>query len=339
MTTFSGISRRGVLAGGLAAGLLARPALARSAPTSDDLRFAGVFGETILPAPAKRVVSLGYTTQDPLLALGVVPLATREWYGGFPSAVWPWAQPLLGAAKPQVLTAEISPEIVASLAPDLIVGVASGLSEAEYKLLSRIAPVLMQPPETQDYGLDWAETTRLIGRAVGESEKAEALIEETRGKFRAARERHPDWEGKTAVAAYSFGGDVGAFIAPDARVAFLSELGFVSPPGLAQAGKPAGFYTSLSPEDLAPLDADLVLWVAQNSEAPAIRKLTMRKALRARREGREVFSGDLISGALSFGSVLSLPLALERLEPEIVAALDGDPATPVASAVEAGLAP
>ena len=51
-----------------------------------------VFGETTIPAAPTRVVSAGFTEQDSLLAVGVVPVATTEWFGGEPYAVWPWAQ-------------------------------------------------------------------------------------------------------------------------------------------------------------------------------------------------------------------------------------------------------
>ena len=58
------------------------------------------FGETKIPAPPKRVVSAGFTGQDDLLALGVVPIAVTDWFGGEPFGVWPWAQPKLGGAQP-----------------------------------------------------------------------------------------------------------------------------------------------------------------------------------------------------------------------------------------------
>ncbi len=59
------------------------------------------FGETKIPAPPKRVVSAGFTEQDDLLAVGVVPIAVTDWFGGEPFGVWPWAQPKLGAAQPR----------------------------------------------------------------------------------------------------------------------------------------------------------------------------------------------------------------------------------------------
>src|SRR5690242_17739378 len=49
------------------------------------------FGTTTIPAKPVRVVTLGYTDQDAVLALGTVPVATSEWYGDQPGALFPWA--------------------------------------------------------------------------------------------------------------------------------------------------------------------------------------------------------------------------------------------------------
>ena len=62
-----------------------------------------MFGETKIPAPPKRVVSAGFTEQDDLLAVGVVPIAVTNWWGDQPFGVWPWALPKLGGAQPEVL--------------------------------------------------------------------------------------------------------------------------------------------------------------------------------------------------------------------------------------------
>src|ERR1051326_1389362 len=78
-TVSVGASRRRFLHG-LAAGLsapallgtgLALPSLGGQARAQDgEIRFEHAFGTTVLPKPATRVVSIGYNTQDPLLALG-----------------------------------------------------------------------------------------------------------------------------------------------------------------------------------------------------------------------------------------------------------------------------
>ncbi|WP_088345824.1 MULTISPECIES: ABC transporter substrate-binding protein [Rhodomicrobium] len=313
--------------------------LAAPADSASGIRFTHAYGETVLPRPARRVVSLGYTTQDALLALGVPPLAIRQWYGPFPFGVWPWAQPYLNGAQPLLISGEVSAEVVAALEPDLIVGIGSGISQAEYAVLSRIAPVLMQDAARSAYGTPWDELTRTLGRALGKEAAADDLIAQVRQRFAEATARHPAWSGQTAVAAYHGGGRTGAFVGADTRARFLAELGFRPTPEVERLSAPQLFYTDLSPEDLSPLDADVLVWVSAFEKAPDLVALPMRRTLRAYAQGREVFAGALLAGAMSFCSVLSLPFALSKLEDDIAAASDGTLGTAVPSAKAAGLAP
>lgn len=329
------LSRRTVLA------VLAGAGAALAAPhaaAAEEIRLEHAFGEAVLPGPATRVVSLGFTTHDTLLALGVKPVAVRYWFGDEPFGVWPWAREALGPAEPVVISGEVAMETVASLQPDLIVAIGSGISEAEYAILSSIAPTLMQAPGADVYGTPWDELARTLGRAVGRETLAEELIERTQGRFEAVRARHPDWAGRRAVAAYHFSGETGGFTSADTRGTFLRELGFAPSPEIDRLGE-GSFYAALSPEDLSPLDVDLLVWVSSFDAVPDLVALPMRRLLSAHREGREVFAGSVTAAALSFGSILSLPFALDALEADIAAALDGDPATPVASSVAAGIAP
>lgn len=332
-------NRREVLAG--LAGVLFAPAVMRStaAAAEEALRFPHAFGVTVLPRPARRVVSLGYSTQDSLLALGVVPVGIRYWFGDQPYGVWPWAAPYLKDAKPQLIKGNISLEIVASLRPELIVGVGSAINEAEYAALSRIAPVLMSPPEFPAYGMPWDALLRLTGRAVGKDQLANELIAKTGQSFAAIRQRHPDWANRTAVAAYHYGGETGIFASSDARGRFLKELGFQPAAETRHLDASNTFYQKLSPEDLSALEADLLFWVSSFDQVPDLINLPMRRSLKAHSEGREVFASGLLAAAISFASALSLPFAASELEADIAGAVDGDPLTRVPSAVRAGLAP
>jgi iron complex transport system substrate-binding protein len=105
-----------------------------------------LFGETVIKQPPKRVVSAGYTEQDDLLAVGVVPVAVTNWFGDQPFAVWPWAQPKLGGAQPVVLNLDngIPVDQIAGLKPDLIVAVNAGLDADTYQKLTAIAPTIAQ---------------------------------------------------------------------------------------------------------------------------------------------------------------------------------------------------
>ena len=77
------------------------------------------YGETTIPRRPVRVVSVGYSEQDVLLALGVKPLGVRDWYGDYPGAIWPWAKEAAGTDLPRIIGAatELDFEAIAGLAP------------------------------------------------------------------------------------------------------------------------------------------------------------------------------------------------------------------------------
>jgi iron complex transport system substrate-binding protein len=287
------------------------------------------YGETVLEEAPARVVSVGFTDQDFLLALDVVPVGIRDWYGDQPHATWPWAQEALGGAEPQVLPADaLSFEAIAALRPDLIVGVSSGMTAEEYETLSAIAPTLAQSDEYVDYGVPWQAATRAIGAAVGKADEAEALVAEVEALFASARAAHPEFEGASGVVAFVMEADeVGGYAEEDTRSRILEDLGFEVP---AEIDELAGdsFYASFSAENIDRLDADLVAWIAATDDVVAqIKASPLRSGLRAAEEGREVFLDVEVGAAAGFSSPLSLPYVLEELVPRFALAVDGDPAT------------
>ena len=87
---------------------LAAVLLSSTAAVAEDWprTFESRFGTAVIEAPPERVVSLSYQNHDNFLALGVVPVGLRWWYGDYPRAVWPWAEAALGDAEPYVFRGE-----------------------------------------------------------------------------------------------------------------------------------------------------------------------------------------------------------------------------------------
>jgi len=112
----------------------------------------------------------------------------------------------------------------------------------------------------------------------------------------------------------------------------LTDLGMVVPDEIAaKAGDK--FYSQFSFEQIGLLDRDLLIWITgEPGVAERIKAHPLRRRLAAAAEGREIFLSDMESGAASFSSVLSLPYLLDSLEPQLAAAIDGDPATAVPAA-------
>lgn len=302
---------------------LAGPVFAQEYP----LTIAHKFGTTLIEEAPERVASLDYAGADDLLALGVQPVTIRHWYGDYPRSVWPWAEPLL-EGTPTILRGQIDFEAVAAAEPEVIVALWSGITVEEYERLSLIAPVVAVPDGVGDYALPWDERARLTGQAVGREAEAEARIEAIEAELEAAAEAHPDWAGKTAAVAYMWNGDLGAYTSNDVRPQLLAELGFETPQAIDDLIVGNEFAVSFSPEDLSPIDTDLLVWLPEEGNRQPILGLPARKFLDVTQEGGEIFLDEELIGAFSHASLLSIPYAMERFVPLIETALDGGPAAP-----------
>lgn len=301
------------------------------------------FGVTVIPEAPQRVVAIGYTEQDPLLALGIVPVAVRYWYGDETDAIFPWADDEAADAAPQVLNmpfGNLNYEAILALQPDLISAVDAGLNQEEYALLSQIAPTIAQSGSYVDFGMPWQEKTRMIGAALGKSAEARALVERVESLFEAARENNPEFAGQTLAVAYNYGESrtYGYYTEQDNRARFFTDLGFVIADELNEAAGES-FYADLSTERIDLLDQDALVFLglqfAQGGQE-AIENDPLLSQLDVVREGRVVFVPPAYDDALQFGSVLSLEYALEGILPELTAAF-GDSAE--TAACEAGFRP
>lgn len=292
-------------------------------------------GRTEIPDKPARVVTVGLTEQDYVMALGEVPVATREWFGDQPGALWPWARAELGnRPMPKVLPrSELDFEQIAALRPDVILGVNSGLTGQEYDKLSAIAPTVAQPRDFPDYGAPWQELTRTIGRALGKPEQADRIVRDLEGRFDEVRAAHPEFDGATGVLVTSIKGTAYVYATGPAP-RFLTSLGFTLPPAAAKlfSGDSARAPVQVSLERLGVVEGDLLLLGVYGDPAGSIVHQPVYQQLSTVREGRDVVMPKMsrLNGALSFSSALSLPLVFDELVPRIVKAVDGDPATRVA---------
>ncbi len=295
------------------------------------------YGETTVQTEPSRIVSLSFIGHDFLLALGKPPHALRKWFGPHPYGVWPWAADALGEATPIVMQGEIDIEAIAAMQPDLIVGQWSGMTRREYQLLSRIAPTV--PPQAQygDYGTPWQEMLRTLGRATGRLDQAEEIIAGIDARFHDIRQAHPEWHGASSVMVWA--GQNGAYSARDIRGQFIEALGFKVPEAINTMASFNNYYVLIPPEDLSPIDVDALIWLDAGGSVSRLERMPLRPTLRAYDEGREIYADLLLSAALSHSSPLSLNYALDHLVPLLEAAMDGDPASAVASTAEAGLLP
>jgi iron complex transport system substrate-binding protein len=278
------------------------------------------YGSTTITDYPERIVVVGLNEQDSLLALGVVPVATTEWYGERPGAIFEWGQDelaALGGETPLVMPGvEIDFETVASMDPDAIIALYSGITEQEYELLAQIAPTVAQPAEYIDWGIPWQDVTLTVGKILGKNAEAEALVQGVEDQFTAIRAKYPEFQGTEGLVATAYGYPTSFYVfsSQDIRGRLFESLGFQLPAVIDElAGADYGASISLERFDL--IDVDLVVWV--DVVPPELLANPLYTGLDVVKDGRVLYidSSDTLYDALNFATVLSLSYAIERMDP------------------------
>lgn len=283
-----------------------------------------MFGETVLASPPRRVVSAGYTEQDDLLAVGVVPIAVTNWFGSQPFAVWPWATDKLGDAKPAVLNLDngIAVEAIAGLKPDLIVATNAGLDAQTYQKLSAIAPTIAQSGGDAFFE-PWRTQARTIGQAVFQEKQMTSIIDAVDAGFVAIGKQYPQFNAKAVLLLQGQLRDDNVLaIMPSWRTEFLTKMGLVIAGSITPFA--AGDHAVIPRKQLKDaLDAaDVLIWTTESpAEQAALLADPDVAALQATAQNRNIFTTKDQAGAIAFASPLSYQLVADQLPPVIAKAL------------------
>lgn len=330
--TYSGFSRRRAL--GLIAAAAAAPAIAGCqsvAPetTSGSGAPAAGFpvtieharGSTTLEAPPTKIITVGFTDHEFFLALGVRPVGVRAWFGEEIDHTWPWIKPAWGDTEVTYIgSQELDYEKIATLAPDVIVGLYAELEEDVYTKLTAIAPTVAEDPDSAPYTTDRAVMFRNAAKIIGKSAEADQILAGLDERFAAVRKDHPEFAEQTAAVVdpgqqtfYAFGKD-------DPRGRFLSDLGYAAPD---EVNKIIGdqFGAEISPERIDVLDLDrlVLLADAETRQWLAANKLYQQLTVTKDKRTLEIpyYEEPFAGAAMAYNTPLSVPYALDNLVPQL----------------------
>lgn len=311
------MSIRAIVAGLMLAALAILPASAQQ--DGFPLTVEHALGAVTIPSAPQRVVALMDRDVDTLLALGVVPVGIRSWYG-HEGGVGDWARDRLGAAEPMVWTGrELNYEAIAALEPDLIVFASSGGDTEEYGMLSQIAPTLSLPRGELPWGSTTTGTTLLIAEALGRRADGEALLAGLEDYLAGQKAAHPEFAGHTANYVDVHDGGLTYYARSQVINSTLYDLGFSPVRAVLDMGEDESYVTT-SDEQAELVDADIMLIYPFGKTLPEmLESHPTLDTLQAFKSDRAIILPDL---AFSQASVLSIPYALDSLVPEFAAALD-----------------
>jgi iron complex transport system substrate-binding protein len=298
------------------------PAAAGSAATAAfPVSFEHAFGSTEVTAEPKRVVALGVNDGDALLALGVVPVGNAG-YTFYPNGFGPWAEPYLKGAELTRIESDSEPDFeqIAALTPDLIIALNSGIDEQAYAKLSQLAPTVARPADSGAYGVQTDVQMKLVGKAIGRADAAEAELSEYEKLIKDTVEAHPEFAGKTGVVILPYDGQYGAYLPRDSRGAFLDNLGIALPQAIDDLDDGSAFFVPISAEQVPLLDGDLILVIGAEDRSA----FTDSSSLFGNLKSKIIFGDTDQRGAISYNSVLSIPYAIDSFVPRIADALASD---------------
>ncbi|MCF2128376.1 iron-siderophore ABC transporter substrate-binding protein [Strepomyces sp. STD 3.1] len=285
------------------------------------------FGTTEVAKAPERVVTVGYTDDQTVLAFGIKPVGMVDQYpnpeGQSPdiNTQWPWVKEKWGDAKPEVVmkNGDTGPnfEKIAALRPDLIVAVYSEVDQAAYDKLSKIAPTVGRTKaEKEPFSAPWQDNALHIAKALGKAEEGEKMVADIQGKLDAAKKAHPEFADRTAVALSWYKDSVAPFTSTDVRGRLVTGIGFKYQTKIDEVAG-GDFYTTLSPERVDLVDVDRVFVINDKADQDALKKFKLFTNLDAVKNGKVTYlldsEGPAVGAAISQGTLLSMPYAVDEL--------------------------
>ena len=293
------------------------------------------FGETTIEEEPTRVATLGWSDQDHVRTLGVVPVgATKLTWGGNEAGSSDWFHAELaevrGEQSQPVRYDDADGAPVAEIAatdPDVILATNSGITEQEYKKLSKIAPVVAFPDAP--WITPWQTSLEMVGQALGRTSRAEEVEAATQQEIDAAKEQHPQLDGASLIFAYLTTTDlssVGIYAPEDPRVSLMHDFGLVDAPAVEGAIPEDAFYGTVSAERAADLESDVLLtWSENAADLQTFTDHELIGEIPALEAGHAYAEEDKhVSLAVTNPTPLSIPYIVEHFLPHVAQAIDGE---------------
>ncbi|MEV8367604.1 iron-siderophore ABC transporter substrate-binding protein [Streptomyces niveus] len=285
------------------------------------------FGSTEVTKAPKRVVTVGYTDDQAVLALGVKPVGMVDQYpnpaGKTPdiNTQWPWVKDKWGDARPDVImkNGDSGPnyEKIAALRPDLIIAVYSEVDQAAYDKLSKIAPTVGRTKaEKEPFSAPWQDNAVQIAKALGQEDEGTKQVAGIQAKLDAAKKANPEFADQTAVVISWYKDSIAPFTSTDVRGQLVTGAGFKYQTKIDEIAD-GGFSTELSPERIDLIDVDRIFVVNDRADTEALKKFELFANLPAVKNGKVSYlldsEGPAVGAAMSQGTLPSLPYAIDEL--------------------------
>lgn len=293
-------------------------------------------GNAVIESKPERVSTVGWTNQDAVLALGVVPvdMPTITYGDTDGDGLLSWTKEALtklgatGDKAPSLHdeTDDIDAEAIAATEPDIILGIQSGITEKQYATLSKIAPTVAYPSIA--WAAPWREVVTDSAKALGLQEKGKRVIADNEKAIATELAKYPQLKDKTASVMYfdtAKMSSISVYTTTDAREKYLNDLGFTTPDSVKKLSEGnTEFYQTVSSEHADDFDdVDIIVTYGDSTTLAALQADPLMSKIPAVKRGSVVVidNSSSLSAAVS-PSALSIPATVAEYTKMLAAAAD-----------------
>ncbi|QSB06315.1 iron-siderophore ABC transporter substrate-binding protein [Natronoglycomyces albus] len=297
----------------------------------DTVTIEHALGEAVITEKPERIVTLGQGSTETAIALGTIPVGIEQYpWGSDETGYMPWIHEAIhsqGGDLPEQFLggSELEIEDVLDLDPDLILAPWSGITQAQYDLLSGIAPTIAYPQ--LPWTITWQDQIEVIAQAMGQEDDGTQLVEDIETQLAAAaRDEYADI---TFSYIYNDGpGTLGVFFPSEQRVAMVSALGLTVDPVIETLrdyeveGTDSAHIGLENADQLADSDLIFTFYSSQDNRTE-IESQPLYQQIPAVANGAVVAPSDQsFVTASSIINPLTVPWTLERFAPLIDEAIE-----------------
>lgn len=270
-----------------------------------------VRGSSTIEEKPERIVVMHEAGIDPVLSLGLEPVAMFEIQGGDDSM--PWLEGKIGWPEDAALTADrtADPEAVASYDPDLIIVGDVYADDATWGELEKIAPTLVYDWPAD--GPAWRPILDGVAKATGLEDRAAEVTQRYNDRIAEIRGEFPGIDKLTYNSAML---NQGQLVYSTNSV--FEDLGMVQ----TDRQKAAGARGTISLERLDELDGDVLVIYDPAGEKKKLEDNAQFKELTSVKNGAMIWQDMALGYAVTTAAgPMSLDWAVERITPELTAAV------------------
>ncbi|MBS4536791.1 iron-siderophore ABC transporter substrate-binding protein [Clostridium sp. D2Q-14] len=299
------------------------PKVEESTSVSYPITVKHAYGETVIEEEPKNVATISWGNQDVPLALGIIPVGvSKANYGETDeNGLLPWTGEKykeLGVEKPVVFddVDGLDYEAISNSNPDVILAAYSGITQDEYDLLSKIAPVVAYPKLAwQTY---WRDQITINATAIGKKDEGDKLVSDLEKLIEEKTSNYTNFKGKKTAVCYFNPADLGKFyvyLPTDPRGAYLTDLGLEVPESVKELGETSNsFSIEISSENIDKLaDIDIIVTYGSDTLLEELQSDDLLGTVPAVKNGAvAVIEDGSALAASSTPSALSIPATIDE---------------------------